>query len=230
MKDYSTNEKDREMFVLNYEINEDKITINYATGGKGVIPFTKENINKLQSKMKEQVRKSEGYKIKIEKEIKKSKIGLFVMVGALFLNFIAIIDGIFTGNLITFLGANPLVWMGGIGVLLTFPSVVDYAFSIDSYKKKLKDIEKNELFLKNEKLLNKRVNSKENPLLNSAIDKEKISNLEEPTININTIDKMKYEKLKQILLVIKRDELFDSDYTPDPNKPQKIYTKNKSIK
>ena len=42
MKDYTLNDFDKEEFILNYEKQDEKIIINYASGRKYQTPYSKE--------------------------------------------------------------------------------------------------------------------------------------------------------------------------------------------
>ena len=46
MKNYSLNYNEYKMFILNYEIKDDRIIINYADGEKSLIPYTFQNEKK----------------------------------------------------------------------------------------------------------------------------------------------------------------------------------------
>ena len=55
MKDYSLTEEERKYFVLNYDKNDEVITVNYADGESRSIPNTEKNENILESTMVDQV-------------------------------------------------------------------------------------------------------------------------------------------------------------------------------
>ena len=58
MKDYTFDKISREKFIKNYNIKDDQIIINLASKEKYVIPYTKENEEKILARMEEQVNSS----------------------------------------------------------------------------------------------------------------------------------------------------------------------------
>lgn len=83
-------------------------------------------------------------------------------------------------------------------------------------KKKIKDIYKNRLFIANEKTLNENVKMNQNVLYHTSCrTKEVVSSMllkGQPAFTFNTVDKMKYRDLKQILENIERAETFGFEY------------------
>lgn len=59
MKDYSLNSEDKKKYIKNYKHKNDKIIIKFANRKKRPVLYTKENIQKIESKMEEQARKAE---------------------------------------------------------------------------------------------------------------------------------------------------------------------------
>ena len=64
---------------------------------------------------------------------------------------------------------------------------------------------------KNKELLNDKINSNENVLINTELRKKDLTN-GFSEVTINTIRKAKYKELKQILENIKRNDYFKFDY------------------
>ena len=60
MKDYSKSLEERREFILSYEIKDEQIIINLAKGEPYPIPYTEENLKKVDEKMKFQVRRATG--------------------------------------------------------------------------------------------------------------------------------------------------------------------------
>ena len=90
---------------------------------------------------------------------------------------------------------------------------------IDS-KEKIKDINKNRMFLSNEKLLNEKVKLNQNILSNM--------NTKTKELSLNDMDKIKYKELKTILDNIKRDEEFRFEHSSIQKEDAKVLTKKKN--
>ena len=111
--------------------------------------------------------------------------------------------------------------MGFISIILpSLVALLSTANIIDS-SLKIEDVRKSILFLKNKELLNDKINSNENVLINTELRKKDLTS-ESSEVTINTIRKAKYKELKQILENIKRNEHFKFDYEETENKK---YTK-----
>lgn len=55
MKDYTLNKEDERTFILNYEVKDNKIIVNFASGKKYEVPYTEEDEKIILTLMKEQV-------------------------------------------------------------------------------------------------------------------------------------------------------------------------------
>ena len=55
MKNYSINEYQEKTFILNYNIENEEIIVNLASGSNYKLPYTKENEIMILERMKEQV-------------------------------------------------------------------------------------------------------------------------------------------------------------------------------
>lgn len=219
MKDYSLTYDGSKTFVLNYEISDNQIIVNLASGEKYTIPYTLENEKKLLERMKYQVQNSSDYVRKQEKNFSMSwKWAIFELCMLLF-NSISALTGASANILVSSLCA------GWFGIALTFRTL-----SMIISKKNIADVKKNRYFLENEERLNEKVRDNSNILSNTKQKtKEMVSStpIEKEVFNINTIDQVTYSELKQIMANIERDESFGFDYSEVQEEKPMVLTKRK---
>lgn len=225
MKDYSLNLEDSKTFVLNYTIKGNEITVNLANGENYVIPYTTENEVKLLERMKIQVLQSDQFMIKQEKRFSKSWKWAIWDVSILALNVFSII---------TFASRYNVLPTEGSGMCISW-FVFDVAYRINSMidsKKNINDINKNRMLLNNEERLNEKVKENYNILAHTDKKTKEIVHstpVDQPVFTLNSIDKIKYEELKQILKNIDREEKFGFDYSSESNE-KSLVLKKKSIR
>ena len=215
MKDYSLNLEESKKFILNYEIEEatKNLIINLASGEKYPVPYTIENEKKILKKMKEQVLNSDKSRIKIEKNIKHNwKYLIF--------DILMIVFNVFNIKMGCTISPKGSAIFAAMFMIFT---IIRTVYMIES-KKTIKDINKQQMFLENEELLNEKIMSNSNILLNTN-EKTKdivISNKNDmfysnkkkkKVFNLNNIDKIKYKEIEKMLENIKRDEEFGFDYS-----------------
>jgi hypothetical protein len=233
MKDYSMNDVDRQKFILSYEVIEDSIVndqiiINLATGEHYTVPYTCENEKKILEIMKGQVLDSEEFEKKQEKIFSNAwKCGAIDII-FLILDVILLLTGI-ASNLIIAKICIGLLAMAGIFE----------AFGCVDCKLKIRDIHKNRIFINNEVRLNKNFKYdkndmlKQNLLSNTKVKTRKIVEDvpgEKPTFTLNTVDKIGYSDLKQIIDNTKRNEEFGFDYSNEQQCKTKLLVKTRSDK
>lgn len=204
MKDYSLNLEDSKIFVLNYTVKDNQITVHFANGKNYVIPYTTANEVKLLKKMKTQVLQSDEFMNQQKKRLSISRIWIIFSVGLLVPNVILLANGT---------SVVPII--NGLSVILLTFDIGYRIYSIIDSKRNIKDINKNKMLLKNEEKLNEKITENHNILANTN---EKIKAMahstpeSQPVFTLNSIDKIKYEELQQILENIDREEEFDFDY------------------
>jgi len=198
MKNYIEEEKLISMFINNYEVYDDEIVINYADNNKVTISRNIENEVAILNKMKQQVLDSDKYKEDIFQTIKVCKVVISVFV---FSSVGILLIGLpFVKNIIDF-----VYLLGGI-LLFTSPAYIGLGSTIKREKLILKDIEKNLLFINNEKLFKDKINKDLDISINikditkKTIDKliveKKESIVSRP--NINDLDKISYDTVYDI--------------------------------
>ena len=215
MKDYSLDYESSKTFILNYNIENNQIIVNLASGEKYIIPFSIDNEKRLLERMKNQVKDSSDYEYKQEKRF--SSAWKWAIWSSLMLVFNSII-------LATGISALPVV--NGI---CAFDSSLRIYSMVDS-KRKLRDIKKNRTFINNENLLSDNTKINQNVLSNvSTKTQELVTSTPEqkPIFTLNSIDKIGYEDLKKILENIQREEEFGFDYSESQDEKPMILSKKR---
>lgn len=191
MKDYTLDKLAQEKFIKNYKVKNDKIIINLASKEKYVIPYTKENEEKVLTKMEEQVNNARIKPIGI---INKFLVG--VSYGALALAlYLSIVETAILYFVVAF----------GLSSFFTYQLV--------SNQVKVKDLEKQRFFLDNRKLINDNV--KKSPNMTLGLDKKIVTQIErsdeQKIFDINLIDSYSLDDLKKLKRNILRFEEFSFD-------------------
>ena len=220
MKDYSLNYEDSKTFILNYKIEDNQIIVNLACKKECIIPYSLVNEKELLKLMKEQVLDSKAFKSKQEKRFSAS--WKYAIWSGVMLVFNAVM--LATGS-----SSLPIAHGLCAGYFI-FDATYRVYSMIDS-KKKIKDVNKNIMFLNNEELLNRKVKSNQNILSNTNTKiKELVASTPEDAqvFSLNTIDKIKYEDLKTIIENIKRDEQFGFEYSSTEEEKPMVLTKKKN--
>ncbi len=251
MKDYSLNDQEANQFIINYEIKDNKIEINYASGDIKEIDYSVDNEKRILEEMENQVQNCQLFKSKQEKDLgkyRKKNAKAWFDVRTLLLSLI----GGVLASLVIFTFFTDLNIMEVLTILIVSVSVTSIgAFpepiikAIASKRKiidieaTLEDIEKHELFLENEKEINKDI-IKDNCLDNVSQEvQEIIRDKEKPSLNINDLDKIQLADIESILLNIKRNKLLnlkqenylaeDNLFTPEELTKDEDCTRTKSL-
>ncbi len=212
MKDYSLNLEASKTFILNYIVKDNQIIVNLANGENYVIPYTIRNEKKILKRMKAQVLQSDEFISKQEERFSKSWKWVLFSLYVLDICF-----GVLIGNSVAPI-ISVVCAICGSGFLFNLGYRI---YSMIDSKRNIKDVKKNKMLLDNEKRLNKKVKENYNVLAN--ID-EKTRELihstpaNQPVFTLNSIDKIKYKTLKQILENIDREEEFVFDYSSESDK------------
>ena len=208
MKNYALSDMkdmDARTFILNYEIKNGQIIINFASKEKLEVPYTEENEKKIKEKMEAQVRNAgaNSIKHKCEKYLD-DKVWL-----AILLLILITIAFMFTIAIISTYGFTNIYTIAMILIDLAVSTGTFYcSHKFYKYESIIRDFEKNELFIENKDLLNEIVKSNPYVLVNSKVSektRERIKSAEDdkPVFNINNIDNMSLEDLREIVASIK---------------------------
>lgn len=209
MKNFAMKKKDSKTFILNYKVEENQIRMHLASKETYVIPYTVENEKNVLGRMKQQVLNADAFENKQKKKFSDAIVNLLV---ALFLIGIATYVLIFRKQNIPIFIPIVVISFGGLMVLAA-------VIAMKKSKKKIKDIYKNRMFIAHEKKLNENIKSNQNILYHtSSRTKEVVSSMllkHQAAFTFNTVDKMKYKELKQILENIERAEQFGFDFVSE---------------
>lgn len=214
MKDYSLDSEDSKTFVLNYIVKDNQIIVHFADKKNYVIPYTIENEAKLLNKMKTQVLQSNQFIEQQEERFSK----LRAITAMLFGTTLPLVS--------TF--ASGISIISGIVVVLSVLCIGCNICNMIDIKRNIKDINKNKLLLNNEERLNEKVKKNPNVLANSKGKVKKMVHstpVDQPVFTLNSIDKIRYEELRQILENIDREEEFGFDYSSEVEKKTLILKK-----
>ena len=187
MLDYTENKNDSKEFILYYIKKDNKIIVYYASGDKKEFDNTKDLEITILERMKKQV---------LNSNVVYDKNGKIVM-------------GLLINNIFLYLSINSEGIISLISSMISL-SLMTKIISIQfDFSDKRNDFLKNRFFLENENLFNDFDRKNELLLLDVSKKTRKIiSSIPEEDLlfTINTIDKMKYKDLRQILYNI---NLFD---------------------
>lgn len=217
MKDYTLDSEEAVSFILNYEIKDNQIIVNYANGEHYIIPYTNDNEEKILKKMEDQVYSAQYYDELSKKILKKSRNWILFCILMIILlktnsSFIPLMQNILIGSCTLCIGWKILY--------------------IKYIKANINDLEKNKMLLDNQEKLNKMIKENQNILTNSN---EKIKEMvkstpeDKPVFTLNSVEKLKLKELKATLENIQREEEFKSNYSSDNESNDRPITLSKSI-
>lgn len=196
MLDYSLDKDMAKNFILFFEEDGENIKVNLASGDDYRVPNTKENKKHLLDVMEEQVENAWRFKSKQQKEKKNARNWLINDGAFLVFNIIMmIVDPSF----LTVFSIGCFV-IGGAGSLLCYKNC----------NKNLKDLEKHETFLRNNKRINEYLSRGNEEIKDETLNPVKKEETN-TVLNINDIHNMSYESVTRILSDINRDEKFGID-------------------
>ena len=198
MKDYTNNKEDAEIFILNYDIEDDKIICHLASKEDYIIPYNEYNLQTVRRIMEAQINDD-----KYISQMNKKQV----------LNSI-LTAGLVTGSVVSFIALKDVDY-GYLVSIAFFLTAGANSLKGTFTKEKVKDLCKNQFFLDNQEILNEHIKDNQNIL--SKVSKNAASFIENAedngnVLDINNLDNVTYEDLLQILKNIKRDQTFNFDY------------------
>ncbi len=199
MIDYTLNFEDKKTFILNYEIKDNEIIVHLADDNTYIVPYTKDNEKKVLDTMKKQVatKSNDFKKQQLEKTWTATKFAVGIAI-ALILSLL-VLRGIYLAVAI------------GIFTISEVLTVVKFN-KIDA---KIKDVNKNSSYYKNELDVNKELATNKN-ILNNVNEKTKeyvtsiLNNNEE--LDINKIDKIPSEDIMKMIENLESAKKLDFDF------------------
>lgn len=190
MKDYTqlyNGKYSQDDFILNYEIKDDKITVTLANGTKYLIKYSEENEKTLLNAMKEQTKNfyfTTKYFTKHKIINSLSVLALNMCNIILYTSVIGLNINIYGWLSYLFVGINVIVFFAEISKIIKIIKIKN-------------DLNKNIMFLTNEKLFNENLTIQNIKEYGKALKKIEI-NSEVQTLNINNIDKISLRKLRKL--------------------------------
>lgn len=217
MKDYSLNNIEKNNFVLNYDVTEDKIIVNFANGERYTIPNTESNIRKLEDKMREQIEESDSAE---KVQTRKKTINKLITLGIFLASSLAFYYTIPTPTIFgkTFSIATKFLSFASISVITSTPFIIKAV----KQSRIINDIKKHKYYLENESKISNGIQNT-NVLANTKNTSNTL--LENPTIN--DIDRVSLQSLEQITTNSDREELFNFDTFSSEEEISKPKTKKK---
>lgn len=210
MKDYTIKEKEK--FILCFEETEEKLIVHYASGKKKKKKNTEKHKRKLLEKMENQVENAKETKAEwAEQEKKNKKFILYLIIAA----------GIYSAVVFGVLHLG-YAYLGVVIGCYIIPTIKNYK-KMKQAQILLKDLEKNEMYLEFDEIREEesirilaeiREYAKEKGATTEQLEEipATIENLDEE-ININSVDKMTYLEMKEMLENAKR--LRNTEFFPE---------------
>ena len=189
MKDYSLSKEEAMTFILNYNIEGDKIIINLASGNSYEVENTRENEKVILEKMREQVVGAgiNGY----FKDNKTSVVCGSVLVATGALNIAVHANSLAIENF-----GSPLAY--GAFIALCSCGFGFGLYNVISSQRIINDYKKNKLFLDNEDLFIEEIKDDDDYIIRK-----------EYALTLNDVDKMSYKEVMSAIEKAKLDEYLD---------------------
>ncbi len=187
MLDYSQNDDEKKIFILNYEVDNGMLIIHLASGLTYRVPDTGKNREIVNRKMEEQVREvsDKNTVTLLKQDINDIKVKSIKCV-MLFVTVIILSMLGFSSNI-----SIALSTCLGVTGTIAVSTLVASLIKLIKLNRLYKDIEKNKFFLDNEKEINEGL--KEEIIRDNITTKIKTDNFD-----INTVDKVPQKVLDEI--------------------------------
>lgn len=220
LKNYAENAEEKETFILNYDDTSDEsnISLNLASGEKHLIPKTDRNLEIIESKMEEQVADARSTSRETMAQISYHRtwgIILSVATFIILLDFNRNVDITTLPQLLVSILFHGMTF-AGLGV----PGI-RMLYLAHKNSSKIKDIKKHELFMKNRNILNSPDMLNEYTLQKTSAKTRKV--IEKQTeenkapFTFNSLDKISYNDLNQIMNNIKLNKNLGIDLADPSN-------------
>ena len=198
MKDYIETIEEKKDFILYFDETDEELFVHYASRKILSIENTKTNKRNLLNKMEEQVNNAKEYKeewVEQEKENKKNILYKIIRAGV----YSLVVFGIFYVSYVYF----------GVVIVCHILPAIKYYTKMKQTQIRLKDLEKNEMYLEFNKIREEEAKrildetrelAKDMGASEKAIEQipQELKDLDEE-ININTIHRLDYLQMKQLL-------------------------------
>lgn len=206
MKDYTLNKEDERTFILNYEVKDNKIIVNFASGKKYEVPYTEEDEKIILTLMKEQVNNTEKFEKTAKKKLKVTTGWIIYSIVNIVFDATILLTGSSTAPAVQVICGSLLILSGTLET-----------YALVDIKTKLKDLKKNKLFLNYEDLFKSKEKTDDDILTEEEIVRE--------TITLNDIDKMSYNEVKEMVDIAIFNDDIGLDFTEVPKAKARVLRK-----
>ena len=206
MKDYTLNKEDERTFILNYEVKDNKIIVNFASGKKYEVPYTEEDEKIILTLMKEQVNNTEKFEKTAKKKLKVTTGWIIYSIVNIVFDATILLTGSSTAPAVQVICGSLLILSGTLET-----------YALVDIKTKLKDLKKNKLFLNYEDLFKSKEKTDDDILTEEEIVRE--------TITLNDIDKMSYNEVKEMVDIAIFNDDIGLNFTEVPKAKARVLRK-----
>ena len=206
MKDYTLNKEDERTFILNYEVKDNKIIVNFASGKKYEVPYTEEDEKIILTLMKEQVNNTEKFEKTAKKKLKVTTGWIIYSIVNIVFDATILLTGSSTAPAVQVICGSLLILSGTLET-----------YALVDIKTKLKDLKKNKLFLNYEDLFKSKEKTDDDVLTEEEIVRE--------TITLNDIDKMSYNEVKEMVDIAIFNDDIGMNFTEVPKAKARVLRK-----
>ena len=206
MKDYTLNKEDERTFILNYEVKDNKIIVNFASGKKYEVPYTEEDEKIILTLMKEQVNNTEKFEKTAKKKLKVTTGWIIYSIVNIVFDATILLTGSSTAPVVQVICGSLFILSGTL-----------QTYALVDIKTKLKDLKKNQLFLDNEDFFKSKEKTN-----TDALNKEETVR---ETITLNDIDKMSYNEVKEMVDIARFNDDIGLDFTEVPKAKARVLRK-----
>lgn len=206
MKDYTLNKEDERTFILNYEVKDNKIIVNFASGKKYEVPYTEEDEKIILTLMKEQVNNTEKFEKTAKKKLKVTTGWIIYSIVNIVFDATILLTGSSTAPAVQVICGSLLILSGTLET-----------YALVDIKTKLKDLKKNKLFLNYEDLFKSKEKTDDDALTEEEIVRE--------TITLNDIDKMSYNEVKEMVDIAIFNDDIGLNFTEVPKAKARVLRK-----
>ena len=206
MKGYTLNKEDERTFILNYEVKDNKIIVNFASGKKYEVPYTEEDEKIILTLMKEQVNNTEKFEKTAKKKLKVTTGWIIYSIVNIVFDATILLTGSSTAPAVQVICGSLLILSGTLET-----------YALVDIKTKLKDLKKNKLFLNYEDLFKSKEKTDDDILTEEEIVRE--------TITLNDIDKMSYNEVKEMVDIAIFNDDIGLNFTEVPKAKARVLRK-----
>lgn len=209
----STSQENQETFITNFEVHEDYIVVNYADGKNEKVKKTSENSEKIIAKMEAQFSNLEQYCINKKRSIRQSRIltAIYLITYIIYVCSAMFIYPIVSNYIVKNLVSILIIGGGVCNILAFLVEGKRTKKEVEEYTTAKNELEKFQIYLDNKKTLQECMKITE--VINKTnVSKQDFQNRSvNGTININLIDVMSLEDLKELVSYLNKKQSLSLD-------------------